>query len=296
MKILILGACGFIGQNAVKYFSKGGNEVYSADIIYSTKPNYFQILKKENYQEIFSSHQYDVCLNAAGSAHVQFSFQHPLKDFSLNTTFVYEILSYIKVHNPKCKFINLSSAAVYGNPKHLPIKETHEVNPLSPYGLHKYYSELICKEFHKYFGLHTCSLRIFSAYGNGLKKQLFWDLYQKTLSNQTLTMYGTGNETRDFIYILDLLQAIELIIKKGDFESNIYNVANGEEISILEATQTFKEIINPKIKIQFNQQAKLGDPLNWKADITCIKAMGYKPQYTLQHGLTAYYQWIKESI
>ena len=99
-----------------------------------------------------------------------------------------KILVAIRDRNSSCKFINFSSAAVYGNPKFLPITENSVCKPLFPYGFHKLQSELLLTEYYNFFGLKTCSLRVFSAYGPLLKKQLFWDLYQKAIQNDTISL------------------------------------------------------------------------------------------------------------
>ena len=111
------------------------------------------------------------------------SFKDPLFDFNLNVFNVFKILEAIKLFNDKCKFVNLSSAAVYGNPDILPIIETSTILPISPYGFHKSISETIVKEYYSVYKIQSISLRVFSVYGEYLKKQLFWDLYNKILNS-----------------------------------------------------------------------------------------------------------------
>ena len=125
------------------------------------------------------------------------SLKHPYRDFLLNTANVYAILNAIHTHNKACKFINLSSAAVYGNPQILPVVESAQVAPMSPYGRHKVMAEAICREFAEEFGVPTCSLRIFSAFGNGLRKQIFWDMNRKMTGATEATFFGTGEEGGD---------------------------------------------------------------------------------------------------
>jgi len=296
MKILIIGSEGFIGSNAVHYFRRLGYRVFSADIVLKEEQGY-SIINPElaDFKKLFDRQQYDICLNASGVAKVQFSFNDPLLDFTLNTANVFNILEAIRQYNVDCKFINISSAAVYGNPKYLPIDENHPLNPVSPYGWHKLYSEKICTEYANYFGIATLSIRVFSAYGPGLKKQLFWDLYQKSLSFDTIELFGTGNETRDFIYIDDLLLALKLIIENADFKGEVINVANNFETSVRDAALTFLDIIGFKGKLVFNNMAREGDPLRWRADISKLQKLGYHSQVDLVTGLNKYFQWIKES-
>ena len=296
MKILIIGSNGFIGSHCVVYFQNKGFEVFQADIDSSSNENYYQIRNQNSdFAAPFKEQQFEVCINASGSAHVGFSFESPSQDFELNVVNVQKILVAIRDFNSNCKFINFSSAAVYGNPNVLPINENSVCKPLSPYGFHKLQSELLLTEYHNFFGLNTCSLRIFSAYGPGLKKQLFWDLYQKAIQNDVVSLFGTGKESRDFIFIDDLMQIIDLILKKSTFQGSIYNVATQIETSIAVAARIFIEAFLPEKKIVFNGEEKQGDPINWLADVEKIKKYGFEPHFNLHLGLKKYVEWLKEN-
>ena len=102
----------------------------------------------------------------------------------------------------------------------MPIKESSPIRPLSPYGFHKAMAEKLCEEYYTFFGIATCSLRIFSAFGPGLRKQLLWDIYNKSKSLNSIELFGTGNESCDYIYIDDIVRAIELVIRKSLFRSS----------------------------------------------------------------------------
>jgi dTDP-glucose 4,6-dehydratase/UDP-glucose 4-epimerase len=295
MKILIIGSKGFIGQHAEEYFTKKEYSVFGCDVVtdYAAE-NYFLIdTSNSDFHFIFENHKFEVCINCSGAADVSASVSNPTRDFSLNTINVFKILDAIRIHQPECKFINLSSAAVYGNPQYLPIDENHPLNPISPYGCHKLFSEQICKEFTDIYKLKTCNLRVFSAFGEGLKKQLFWDLYKKSLSAKKIVLFGTGSETRDFIYIRDLMQVLELVIKNAEFKGESINVANGEEISVKEAAQLFYENLDSDITLEFSGNNQPCNPINWKAEITTLKNYGYKPEFTITQGLEIYKTWLK---
>lgn len=297
MKILIIGSKGFIGSHAFSYFSQK-YKVWGADIVNDyNEINYFQVdATNADFNPIFAHQQFEVCINCSGAASVPLSIENPLRDFELNTHNVYKILNAIKKYSPNCKFINLSSAAVYGNPEKLPISEEQTLGPISPYGRHKYYSEQICSQFYQDFQISTISLRIFSAYGEKLKKQLFWDLYKKinTVKNNEINLWGTGNESRDYIYIKDILQAMELVILNAKFKGSAINIANQTEITIRKAVETFIKLFKPEIKIKFSGQIREGDPINWCADISTLKKMGYKQQFTLEEGLKKFIEWLKK--
>ena len=154
--------------------------------------------------------------------------------------------------------------------------------------------EEITEEFYLQYGIKTCSLRIFSAYGPGLKKQLFWDLNQKLKNSTDIVLYGTGKESRDFIYISDLVNAIACVIKNGAFTGDVVNVANGEEITIKKVATTFYNSIQSDVKINFGGEHRIGDPINWIADINKLKQLGYQQKISIEQGVLNYIKWLKE--
>ena len=297
MKVLIIGSQGFIGQNLGSFFARQTNcQLYKADILNLNLPNYtFLNSQNADFTALFFAQQYDICINCAGAANVSASFANPQIDFELNTKNVSSILENIRLFNPNCRFINLSSAAVYGNPTQIPVSELADFQPLSPYAFHKKMSELLCQEYAQCYNIKTCSLRIFSAYGQGLKKQLFWDIYQKTIVNaKEISLFGTGQESRDFIYIDDLCAVIWLIINKLEFNGQVVNVANGKEIFIKDAVAIFLELLDYQGLINFNGQNTLGYPLRWQADISQLQKLHYQPVLELKTGLANYVKWLKE--
>jgi len=296
MKLLIIGSKGFIGSHSIRHFRALGFEVFGCDVVVEyNDPNYFQVdATNASYDEIFSSHDFEACINCAGAASVPDSFVHPGRDFHLNVHTVYSILEAIRKNTPSCKFINLSSAAVYGNPAELPVAESSDTKPLSPYGCHKLYAELICDEFYRYYGIPTCSVRIFSAYGPGLQKQLFWDWYQKVKQATSITLFGTGKESRDFVFIDDVVQAVYCVLQHSSFKGDIVNVGNGKEVFIERAIEVFQEKSRMEFRYTFNNQVRTGDPLNWAANIAKLSSFGYKPKVGFEDGINQYIQWLEE--
>ncbi|NMH86357.1 NAD-dependent epimerase/dehydratase family protein [Flavivirga algicola] len=295
MKILIIGSKGFIGSHCVTYFANN-HEVWQCDVVtdYVSEKYIVVDVTNANYNEIFQTHTFDVCINCSGAANVSDSLKNPQRDFMLNTVNVFNQLEAIRRYNSKCKYINFSSAAVYGNPEYLPIDENHPLSPISPYGVHKQLAEQICEEFFKTYKIACCSLRVFSVYGPGLQKQLFWDLYKKSKNASKVTLFGTGNESRDFIYISDLIQALELVILNSSFKNNIINVANNKEQKINDIVTAFYKYYDANVTIEFGGEERAGDPINWKADINKLKELGYEPQVNINEGLRKYITWLKE--
>ena len=299
MNIIIIGSKGFIGQNLTHYFKEKGHKVWGVDVVvdYVNTDHYFLIdASNSDFISVFQDSTFDLCVNCSGAASVPESLKNPMRDYYLNTVNVFKILEAIHKFQPACKFINLSSAAVYGNPQQLPVSETATPDPLSPYGIHKLQAEQICKEFYDFYNVPTCSLRIFSVYGAGLQKQLFWDLYKKAKTGKPFTLFGTGNESRDFIHVLDLARAIELVNESSDFKADIINVANGKEIMIKDAVATFFGFFKDEIKFSFSGDTRAGDPANWKAEISKLNSYGYQASVDIHSGLKKYYEWISKGM
>ena len=284
MKITILGVQGFIGSNLVNFFRYQGHEI--------------QTLSKEDLLDINilinAFEKSEVVINCIGSATVGYSYTNTEEAFESNVIILGKVLELLRQNSfQHVKYINLSSAAVYGNPENLPVKESDETKPLSPYGYHKLMSELLLKEYHHCFGLKTLSLRIFSAYGTGQKKLLLWDLHQKIKnSNGKICLFGTGDETRDFIHIEDIAQQILLAISNASFKGEAVNVGNGVGVKISEIADLYKMYYPKKFDYEFNGENKLGDPLNWCADIYILKGWGYKKIFLIEDGIKDYINWV----
>ena len=217
----------------------------------------------------------------------------PLNDFEKNTLNVYEILSIIKVKNPESKFINISSGAVYGNKNSAAI-ETDKLNPVSTYGFNKKMAENICEHFYNQFKISSFSLRIFSAYGPGLKRQLFWDLYEKSLKKNQIELYGDSTDYRDFIYIDDICQFIKIIIDKNISGYHVFNLSSGMLTTIESAVKNFCNILDKNLKYSFSGNSLQGYPKGVFGDISKAKKIGFVPKYTLEQGLKKTIEWIKE--
>lgn len=296
MNILVIGACGFVGSHVSTHFKKN-HFVYEVDLLNVDKHDY--LCTDENLDgvnSLFQMFKFDLCINASGNGSVPISVKEPFLDFEKNVRTVARLLEYIRKHCPDCSFINLSTAAVYGNPRKQPINENSLLAPISPYGFHKYCSELICKEYSLLYQIKTISLRLFSIYGEGLRKQLFYDLYLKSKKSKQIELFGTGEETRDFIYISDLVEAIECVINNAKFEGEALNIASGVETTIRKAATLFCSYLDPDLTLYFNLQQKVGDPLRWKADTSLLSSYNFNNTVDIEIGLKNTASWLKENV
>jgi dTDP-glucose 4,6-dehydratase/UDP-glucose 4-epimerase len=114
------------------------------------------------------------------------------------------------------------------------------------------------------------------------------------LKADNIVLFGTGNETRDFIFISDIVQAIELVIKYSPGKFDIFNIANGVQISIKDAAAEFMNLVSFKGKVEFTGEVREGDPLRWEGDITKLKSIGYQPIFSFEQGIQKYIKWLGE--
>lgn len=299
MKVLVTGASGFIGNRTALYFLKKGYEVVGWNR--SESHNRFPIINVHMTDENtmvtkLEKVKPDIIIHCAGSANIGKSVEDPFMDYHGNVTITHNLLFALhKLGLEQSRFVFLSSAGVYGNPITLPITEDMPLNPLSPYAVHKVMCEELCRYFVNNYGMNIKIARIFSAYGVGLRKQIFWDMFQKQQNTGRLDMFGTGRESRDYIHVDDVAQALYLLATT-DTSDTIFNVANGEEITIREVTCMFAKSVGvDSDKITFNGIVREGDPLNWKADINKIKKLGYQQTVHMEDALYEYAKWAEKA-
>lgn len=298
MKILILGSEGFIGSHCVAHFLAEHHTVYGADLyeqpVHPLSYGYIKVTRfLPDFEEMLEQ-RFDAIINCAGNGNVPYSMNHPVADFESNCLDTIRVLEGIRRLSPTCKYLHLSSAAVYGNPSRLPVREDDERKPLSPYGWHKVIAENLCGEYAGLFHLPVAIARPFSVYGPGLKKQMFWDLYQRAKATPDhIELLGTGGESRDYIYVKDLVLALDLILQKGEMHGEVYNLASGKETLIREAADLFFSGIGFPVQYFYNGKVREGDPLNWCADTSKLEAMGFRCRYNMKAGMTELHEWFK---
>ncbi len=223
-RVAVTGAAGFLGGWIARQLRAQKIEVMALGADHLEMES--QILAP-----LFENFAPTTIVHAAGPASVNFSMARPLIDFRRSVAAVYEVLEAARLGCPDALVLFLSSAAVYGNPETLPIAETAPARPVSPYGFHKLASELALREYREIYGLRSVSLRIFSAYGEGLRRQLLWDVCQKALRGN-FVLQGDGSQTRDFIHACSVADAIAVLASQNGPLPEILNLASGEEVAV----------------------------------------------------------------
>jgi UDP-glucose 4-epimerase len=143
-------------------------------------------------------------------------------------------------------------------------------------------------------------VRIFSAYGAGLRRQVIWDICQKVLTHNLqqgrIKLYGTGQESRDFIHGIDVAQAMLVLAERSNGQAEIFNLSTGIETKIQDLVVLIVAKLNPEIEISFEGNLPSGVPCNWQADITKIEQIGFEPTVDLDQGLDSFMQWCRGEI
>ena len=296
--VLITGVAGFIGRYAAQYFSSEGFSIVGVDnsspenAPLSTLSAYYKLhLPDPTLTNLLKKHSPDICIHCAGRSSVGFSFSEPSSDFHDATVLNFEILNALRLYAPSCRYLFLSSAAVYGNPKSLPVKETEPPDPISPYGFHKLQCEQSCLEFSKIYGMSTASLRLFSAYGPGLRRQVLWDICRKIFIHKSLSLQGTGKESRDFIHAIDIARSLKSVAENAPLQGEIYNVGSGQEVTIEDLTRMILSATESKLSPRFDGIVPQGTPRNWKADISRLESLEFTSSVPLAQGVKSYANW-----
>jgi UDP-glucose 4-epimerase len=176
-----------------------------------------------------------------------------------------------------------SSAAVYGNPRELPVDESAPCAPLSPYGFHKQACELLAREYASCFGLRVVVARLFSIFGPGQRRLLVWDLFRRLAANPaTVSLDGTGAESRDYLHVDDAMRAL-LALTGVDTPAGavlVTNVASGEETPIRELALVVREMLGSGSDVVWSGRSRAGDPVRWCADTRHLGELlpGWRPE------------------
>ncbi len=299
-KVFVIGAGGFLGRYICNKFCRSGYDVIGFDTMAAENAptelmeKYFQTkVPGKAFVEALKEYRPNSIIHTAGRASVPLSVQNPREDFVGNVVEIYDILDEIRLNYSKSVFVLFSSAAVYGNPVSLPVSETSKLDPISPYGYHKLQAELCCKEYSQIFNVKTAVLRVFSAYGAGLRRQVLWDITAKAISRDIIELRGSGNESRDFVHARDVANAAHLVVELSDLNGTVFNVASGIETKIVELARSICAALGVKKELLFDQKADQNAPENWKADICRVQSLGFVPSVMLSDGIKEFVYWAK---
>lgn len=297
-RVLVTGACGFLGRNVANFFKKNGYEVigighgqWQQEDPESSGIDQWIGSEINNHNLSKIKNRIDCIVHCAGGSSVGHSVTAPLLEFQRTVTSTINVLEYIRIAQPSARVVFPSSAAVYGEKDDTPIIESAPLEPVSPYGFYKKISEELCESYSKNFNLSVSVIRFFSIYGIGLKKQLLWDACSKfSAGNEEVTFFGTGKETRDWVHIED---AVSLVYMASHICERymIVNGGSGTRITVKEILVQLKQLLGTQAEIVMNGYRKTGDPIHYWANIEKQKCFGWKPQMKIEDGLAEYVKW-----
>lgn len=303
-KILITGGAGFIGSN-LAHALLDNNEITIVDNLSMGKKENIADIDVKFYEhdvcdhefmhQLLSENKFDYIYYLAAVSSVADSVVRPLETHRVNQESVLDTLEYLRVNKlPIKRFLFTSSAAIYGNLPDFPKSEDSHVQPLTPYAVDKYASERFTIDYGNLYGLPTVAVRFFNVYG---PRQNPDSPYSGVLSiitkcmknNQPFTLYGDGSQTRDFVYVGDVVDAL-IKISTETKESTVYNIADGGETPLIDVIHTYEDISGVKLNISYKEN-RSGDISKSKADISKLRKIGFEPSWSLHEGLKKYWDY-----
>jgi len=296
--VLITGAAGFIGRYVAKEFSSQGYEVvgmgwgkFPDHVLWGVSTWHECEVTLETLCAFANTP--DVIVHCAGGSSVGYSVEYPRQDFCRTVDATSYVLEYMRLHSPDSKLVYPSSAAVYGQVNVVPILEDIELSPISPYGSHKLMAEQLCQMYARQYHLSIAIVRLFSIYGEGLRKQLLWDACQK-LSQGDRTFFGTGEEIRDWLHVHDVSKFLMVAKTYADSSCPIVNVGSGEGVKVRDILNHLSCALGHNEVIEFSSQPKAGDPNAYIADISKIDAWGWQAYIDWHQGISDYVIWYQQ--
>lgn len=301
--VIVTGAAGFLGCETAKVFKAQGFQV--AGIGNGTMTMAQTLANGLDYwhegavsveamrRTIHHFGQPSVVVHAAGGASVHAAHAAPLADFERTVGATAALVEALRILSPETHLMMVSSAAVYGSDHGSPIDEDTRPAPISYYGIHKQMAEQVCQAAAEHWGLKLTIVRLFSIYGAGLRKQIFWDLCNRmSTGSGEIRMGGTGNETRDFLHVSDAARLlVSLGLDPAPSSPEILNGGCGVATSVRNAAESLRDLCGSPVEIEFDGQQREGDPTHLVADVAKIMARGFRPEIPFEKGLADYVAW-----
>lgn len=320
MKALVTGVAGFVGSHLCRRLLEDGWDVIGVDSFEDYYPraykehnllgfmhnprfrlveaNILDLQGGDSYaggnpplEELVS--QTDFIFHQAAQAGVRASWGQSFEIYTRNNILATQVLLEACKGQKLKKFVYASSSSVYGDTDQLPMREDAVCRPVSPYGVSKLAAEHLCYLYWKNFGVPTVSLRYFTVFGPRQRPDMAFHRFIKAgLEGRKITLYGDGNQTRDFTYVSDIVEANSLAIKQAP--GQVFNVGGGARVTLLQAIGELEGILNMKLDIEPGSPQK-GDVRDTWADLTLAHSvLGYQPRVSLAEGLAREVEWLKQ--
>ncbi|WP_443868302.1 NAD-dependent epimerase/dehydratase family protein [Megasphaera sp.] len=304
MEILITGGAGFIGSHILAQLQgRRDMDVVVFDNLSSGSkehvPAGMELVEGDVCDEaavdaLFADHHFDAVIHLAAQTMVPTSVEQPVLDCQINLEGVLHVLEACRIHGTG-HILFSSSAAVYGDNLHIPLKETERLVPTSPYGITKMTTEHYLRVYHELYGMDATVFRFANVYGErqGEKGEGgVVSIFCKLLSQrQGITVFGDGNQTRDFVYAGDIAQAIIRALPLKGYHT--MNVSTGQETSINDLIRSFEKAVGYTVPVQYTAP-RTGDILRSVLSNEALKRdLGFVPAMDLEEGIRRTYDWYR---
>jgi nucleoside-diphosphate-sugar epimerase len=312
MKALVTGAAGFIASTLSRTLAERGAEVVGLDCFTDYYP---RPLKEENVAKLkpfpnfrlVESRIQDADLgklldgvthifHLAAQAGVRKSWGRDFQTYTVNNVEATQVLLEACVGRPIEKLVYASTSSVYGDAAEIPMREDARPQPVSPYGVTKLAGEHLCMLYHVNYQVPAVALRYFTVYGPGQRPDMGFNKFLKAAHNgQPITVYGDGEQTRDFTFVGDAVNATRLAGERG-VPGRVYNIGGGSRVSVNEVLRMIEQVVGKPVAIA-REESQKGDMRDTYADTSLAAAdLGFKPATSLAEGLAAEYAWLQPKL
>jgi len=296
MKILVTGGAGFIGSNVSDALVKDGHEVTVLDNLSTGKEENINpevkfynvdLLDMESLELVFREFKPDVVNHHAAQIDVRKSVEDPAFDAETNIIGSLNLFELSINYGVRRIIFSSTGGALYGEPSNLPATEDTPIEPLSPYGVSKYCVENYLNYFKRLYGIERVILRYANVYGprqDPLGEAGVVAIFTgKILKGEKPVIYGDGNQTRDYVFVEDVVQANVLALEGKE---GIYNIGTGKETSVNELIEVFSKVLGREIKPEY-APPRIGEVHRISLDgEKAKKELGFVPKYSLEEGIS----------
>jgi dTDP-glucose 4,6-dehydratase len=304
MKYLVTGGAGFIGSEFVRHLVKKNEEVIVVDCLtyagdfkrlesVKDKIIFYQvdITDKVSLEKIFLQHKPNIVVHFAAESHVDRSIIEPLSFIKTNVEGTFNLLDLSRKFNVE-KFINISTDEVYGEIKEGSFKEESPLCPSSPYSASKAAQDLLAKAYIRTYDLPVIIIRPSNNYGAWQYPEKFIPVViYKAIKEQSIPIYGTGENIRQWLYVEDCVDGILQIIEKGKI-SETYNIASKDELKNIDVAKYILKILNKTDKLLTFIKDRPGHDFRYSIDTTKVqKEIGWQQKTSFQEGIKKTVDW-----
>jgi UDP-glucose 4-epimerase len=303
LKSIVTGGAGFIGSHLVEALLRRGARVAVIDDLSSGRAENLAAvgdrvelarvdLAREDARPPLAGA--DTVFHLAGYADIPRSVHEPRRDFEKNAMATLNLLEAVREAAPLARVLFASSAAVYGVGSERPLREDDPPAPAAPYGVSKMAAERYVEIYARLYRLRTASLRLFPVYGPRLRAHVVYDLMRKLRDDpEELRIEGDGTQVRDFVHVSGAVEAFLTVAERAPLGGEAYNVASGEPVTIGDLATLICERMGVRPRFSYSGLVASGVSQRWSADLSRLRALGYRSPVTLAEGLRGTVEWFR---